>query len=109
MFQRQSQERIPTCNQPSSFHIIKLPCNTNAVVTAECGKIMGTMYGAETPCSESLRVRDHGYAWLCVAAVRLNALKLVKETDVVFKEESDVVDLVSQHGDAFDSHTEGKA
>ena len=36
-------------------------------------------------------------------------LKLFQETDIVFREEAQIVDAVLQVGDTFDTHTEGIA
>ena len=43
----------------------------------------------------------------CETLLIMNRLKLTQEPKVVFKKQADVVDPVFEHGDSFDSHTQG--
>jgi hypothetical protein len=35
--------------------------------------------------------------------------KLLQKAGIIFEEHTEIIDLVSQHGDTFDTHTEGEA
>lgn len=44
----------------------------------------------------------------CSLGAFLSQLELLEESQVVLEEQAQVVDLVFQHGDALNAHTEGK-